>query len=155
MGKGTTMFKAKELMTRDVITVKPDLTVKELARILVKNQISGTPVVDDEGTLVGIVTEKDLIERDKKLHLPTVVTLFDAVIYLESEKHFKADLKKMAASKVADIMVRDVITIDEDTSVREIATLMADKGKDLLPVVKDGRLVGIVGKADVVRSMTE
>jgi CBS domain-containing protein len=155
MGKGTTMFKAKELMTRDVITVKPDLTVKELARILVKNQISGTPVVNDEGTLVGIVTEKDLIERDKKLHLPTVVTLFDAVIYLESEKHFKADLKKMAASKVADIMVRDVITIDEDTSVREIATLMADKGKDLLPVVKDGRLVGIVGKADVVRSMTE
>lgn len=149
------MQTAKDLMTRDVITVKPDLTVKGLARILVDNQISGVPVVNDGGELLGIVTEKDLIERDKKLHLPTVVTLFDAVIYLESEKHFKAELKKMAASTVGDIMVTDVVTIDEAATVREIATLMSDKGTNVLPVVKEGKVVGIVGKADVVRSMID
>jgi len=149
------MQTAKDLMTRDVITVTPEATVKELARILVKNRISGVPVVNDGGKLVGIVTEKDLIERDKKLHLPTVVTLFDAVIYLESEKHFKAELKKMVASTVGDIMVTDVVTIGEAATVREIATLMSEKGTNVLPVVKEGKVVGIVGKADVVRSMID
>ncbi len=149
------MLQAKDIMTRDVISVDMKTTVKELARLLVNNNISGVPVIDADGTLRGIVTEKDLISRDKKLHLPTVVTLFDAVIYLESEKHFKEDLKKLAASTVEDIMTSKVVTISEETSIREIATLMADEGKDLLPVVQEGKVVGIVGKADVVRSMIE
>ncbi len=149
------MLTAKEIMTRKVITVKPDLSVKELARVLVTNKISGAPVVDTAENLMGIVTEKDLIERDKKLHLPTVIRLFDAVIYLESEKHFKEELKKLAASSVEDIMNRDVTTIAEETSLQDIATIMSDQGKDLLPVVRDGRIVGIVGKEDVVRSMMD
>jgi len=149
------MLQAKDIMTRDVISVDRQTPVKELARLLVENNISGVPVIDADGALRGIVTEKDLISRDKKLHLPTVVTLFDAVIYLESEKHFKEDLKKLAASTVEDIMTSKVVTISEETSVREIATLMADEGKDLLPVLQAGKVVGIVGKADVVRSMIE
>ncbi|OIP66144.1 MAG: hypothetical protein COT35_04830 [Nitrospirae bacterium CG08_land_8_20_14_0_20_52_24] len=147
------MLAAKDLMTRDVITVGPDMPVKELANLLVERHISGAPVVDREGALVGIITEKDLIESNKNIHIPTVVTLFDAVIYLESEKHFKQELKKMAASKVEDIMVRKVVTIGEETSIREIAAIMSERGKGLLPVVRDGKLVGIVGKADIVRSM--
>ncbi len=149
------MLQAKDIMTREVITVEQQTSVKDLARLLIKNNISGVPVVNAEGTLCGIVTEKDLISRDKKLHLPTVVTLFDAVIYLESEKHFKEDLKKMAASTVEDIMVSEVETILEETTLREIATLMANEGKDLLPVLREGKVVGIVGKADVVRSTIE
>jgi CBS domain-containing protein len=142
-------------MTKDVITVRPDMPVKDLARTLVSHHISGAPVTDEKGNLIGIVTEKDLIESNKKLHLPTVVTLFDAVIYLESEKHFKDELKKMAASKVEDIMVRDVETIGEETTVRDIATLMSEKGKELLPVLREGKVVGIIGKEDVVRSMID
>ncbi len=149
------MLTAKEIMTREVITVRPELSVKQLARVLVTNRISGAPVVDSAENLLGIVTEKDLIERDKKLHLPTVIRLFDAVIYLESEKHFKEELKKLAASSVEDIMNRDVTTIAEETSLQDIATIMSDEGKDLLPVVRDGRIVGIVGKEDVVRSMMD
>ncbi len=149
------MLQAKDLMTREVVTTGPDLPVKELARLLVKNNISGVPVVDEEGVLIGIVTEKDLIEQNKNLHLPTVVTLFDAVIYLESEKHFKEELKKMVGSRVRDIMVSDVVTIQEETSIREIAALMNDQGKDLLPVVREGKIVGIVGKTDLVRTMIE
>jgi len=147
------LLAAKDLMTRDVITVGPDMPVKELANLLVERHISGAPVVDREGALVGIITEKDLIESNKNIHIPTVVTLFDAVIYLESEKHFKQELKKMAASKVEDIMVRKVVTIGEETSIREIAAIMSERGKGLLPVARDGKLVGIVGKADIVRSM--
>lgn len=149
------MLIAREIMTQDVITVGPDMPVKELAKLLVEHHISGVPVVDKEGSLIGIITEKDLIESNKNLHLPTVVTLFDAVIYLESEKHFKEELRKMAASKVEDIMTRKVVTIGEETSIREIATIMSEQGKDLLPVVREGKLIGIVGKADIVRSMAE
>ncbi len=149
------MLIAREIMTQDVITVGPDMPVKELAKLLVEHHISGVPVVDKEGSLIGIITEKDLIESNKNLHLPTVVTLFDAVIYLESEKHFKEELRKMAASKVDDIMTRKVVTIGEETSIREIATIMSEQGKDLLPVVREGKLIGIVGKADIVRSMAE
>lgn len=149
------MLQAKDLMTRDVITVSPELPVKDLARLLVKHKISGAPVIDGEENLVGIVTEKDLIESNKSLHLPTVVRLFDAVIYLESEKQFKEDLKKMAASKVADIMVHQVVTIEEETTLREIATIMSEKDKDLLPVIRDDKVVGIVGKEDMVRAMIE
>lgn len=149
------MLKAKDVMTHDVITVRPDMPVGEMARLLVENHISGAPVTDDDGALVGIVTEKDLIERNKKLHLPTVVTLFDAVIYLESEKHFKEELKKMVASTVEDIMVRKVVTVDEEASIREMATVMSEEGKDLLPVLREGKLIGIVGKEDIVRSMIE
>ncbi|MEK6777468.1 MAG: CBS domain-containing protein [bacterium] len=149
------MLTAKEIMTRDVITVGPDMPVKDLAKLLLDHHISGVPVVDKEGNLAGIITDKDLIESNKNLHLPTVVTLFDAVIYLESEKHFKEDLRKMAASRVEDIMVRKVVTIGEDTSIRDIAAIMSDQGKDLLPVVREGKLIGIVGKADIVRSMIE
>lgn len=149
------MLTAKEIMTRDVITVGSDMPVKDLAKLLLDHHISGVPVVDGQGNLAGIITEKDLIESNKNLHLPTVVTLFDAVIYLESEKHFKEDLRKMAASRVEDIMVRKVVTIGEDTSIRDIAAIMSDQGKDLLPVVREGKLIGIVGKADIVRSMIE
>lgn len=149
------MQSAKDIMTRDVITVKAELKVKELARLLVKHHISGAPVVNEDDVLIGIVTDKDLIESNKKLHLPTVVSLFDAVIYLESEKHFKEELKKMAATTVDDIMVRDVVTVEEETTVREMATLMSEQGKNLLPVLKDGKVVGVVGKEDIVRSMIE
>jgi len=149
------MLQAKDIMNREVITVKRETSVKELARLLVKNRISGVPVVEADGTICGIVTEQDMISRDKKLHLPTVVTLFDAVIYLESEKHFKEDLKKLAASTAEDIMTTKVVTISQETSIREIATLMTDEGKDPLPVVEEGKVIGIVGKADVVRSMIE
>ncbi len=149
------MIQAKEVMTREVITVGSELPVKELARLLIRHHISGVPVVNEEGNLIGIVTEKDLIDSNKNLHLPTVVTLFDAVIYLESEKHFKEDLKKMAASKVEDIMTHEVVTIEEETTVREIATIMSEKGKNTLPVVRDGKVVGIVGKADIVRTMMD
>jgi CBS-domain-containing membrane protein len=67
------MLKAKDIMTKDIITVKPATTIEDLARILIKHQISGTPVVDEDGNLIGIVTENDLISKNKKLHIPTIL----------------------------------------------------------------------------------
>jgi CBS-domain-containing membrane protein len=149
------MLTAKDIMTREVITVGPRTTVEELARLLMEHHISGAPVVDEAGGLVGIVTENDLINREKRLHIPTVVQIFDAFIYLESSKKFEEDLKKMVGVRVGDICNPDVTTIDEDTTLTDIATIMTDKDVDLLPVMSKGKLVGIVGKEDVLKAFSK
>ena len=109
-------------------------------------------MVNESGALYGIVTENDLISRNKRLHIPTVVSFLDAAIYLESSKKFEEEVRKIVATKVGDICVRKVITIAEDATLADIATLMSDKKKHLLPVVKDGKVIGIVGKRDVVKA---
>ena len=147
------MLKAKDIMTKDVITVKPEATVENLARLLMEHKISGVPVVDDEKKIVGIVTENDLIRKNKRFHIPTIIRLFDAYILLGSGKA-DAEIKKMAASTVGEICTEKVVSIQEDTSLEDIATIMAEQHIHLLPVLSDNTVIGIVGKADVVRSMT-
>ncbi len=147
------MLTAKDIMTKQVITVKPETSIEELSALFVKHGISGAPVVDDAGGLFGVVTENDLISQNKRLHIPTVISFLDAAIYLESSRKFEQELKRMAATKVADICARKVITITEDTTVVDIATIMSEKQVHLLPVVRDGKVVGIVGKRDVVKAV--
>lgn len=146
-------IQAKDIMSKRVWSVKPETTVKALAQFLLKHKISGAPVVDRAGKLVGIVTESDLIFRDANVHLPTVVTVFDSVIYLESPRKYERELQKVIGGKVADIMNRDVLTIAPEQDLPAIATIMHERKRHLLPVVKAGKLVGIVGKADVVRAI--
>ena len=146
------MLKATDIMTRDVITVKPDTTIEELARILIRYQITGVPVVDDNGNLKGIVTENDLISKNSRLHIPTILRLFDAFIPL-GKSRLEMEIKKMAAYTVDDICTREVITIESETSVEDIATIMTEKKIHLLPVLKEGRLIGIIGKKDLIRSI--
>jgi CBS domain-containing protein len=147
------MLTAKDIMTKDVLSVRPDTSIEELSSILVKNEISGVPVVDDSGSLYGIVTENDLISRNKRLHIPTVVSFLDAAIYLESSKKFEQEVKRLTATKVGDICSRKVITIAEDTTVTDIATIMSEKKAHLLPVLRGGKVVGIVGKRDMVKAV--
>jgi CBS domain-containing protein len=147
------MLTARDIMTRNVVTVKPETSIEELAALLVENEISGVPVVDHAGSLFGIVTENDLISRNKRLHIPTVISFLDAAIYLESSRKFEDEVKRMAATKVGDICTRKVVTITEDITVVDIATIMAEKKVHLLPVIKEGKVVGIIGKRDMVRAV--
>lgn len=149
------MLTAKDIMTKDVVTVKNDTSIEDLSALLVSNEISGVPVVDDAGALVGIVTENDLINRNKRLHIPTVISFLDAAIYLESSKKFAEDVKRLTATKVGDICAKKVVTITEDTTLIDIATIMSEKKVHLLPVVASGKVVGIVGKRDVVRAVAQ
>ena len=150
--KGGTMLDAKEIMTKEVITVQEDTTIHEMAQILVQNKISGVPVVDAQGRLAGIVTENDLINKNKKLHIPTVLRLFDAYIPLGTSK-LETDIKRMAAITVGDILTKEVVSVNEDTPVEEIATIMSEKNIHLLPVLRDGILVGIIGKRDLIKAV--
>jgi CBS domain-containing protein len=147
------MLKAIEIMKKDVITVPPDMTVEELGRLFIEKDISGAPVVDSEGKLLGIVTENDLIERNKRLHIPTVLRLFDAFIPIEGADMVEKEIKRMSATVVSEICTKEVITINEDTSLEEIATIMSEKKVHLLPVIKAGKIVGIVGKHEVIKGI--
>jgi len=147
------MLTAKDIMTKNVISVTPATSVEELASLLVKNQISGVPVLDDSGVLYGMVTENDLISQNKRLHIPTVVSFLDAAIYLESSKKFEQEVRRLTATKVGDICTRKVTTITEDTSLVDIATIMSEKKVHLLPVLRSNKVVGIVGKRDMVKAV--
>ncbi len=149
------MLTARDIMTKNVVTVTPDTSVEELASLLVKNQISGVPVVDASGNLYGIVTENDLISRNKRLHIPTVVSFLDAAIYLESSKKFEQEVKRLTASKVGDLCTRKVVTVAEDVPLVDIATIMAEKKIYLLPVVREGKVTGIIGKRDLVKAVAQ
>ncbi len=148
------MLKAKDIMTKDVITVKADSTIEELARLLIEHKISGAPVVDDDGRITGVVTEHDLIKKNKRFHIPTIIRLFDAYFLLDSGK-VEDEIKKMVAITVGEIANKEVVSLSEETTLEDIATIMDEKNIHLLPVLRDNKVVGIVGKADVVASMTK
>ena len=147
------MLTARDIMTTNIHTVTAEMSIDDLARAFVEKKVSTLPVVDAAGTLVGIVSATDLIEQDKPLHIPTVIAIFDMVIYLESEKNFRDEVEKMTARTVGEICKRDVITCSPGTEVSAIAALMTGKKVHLLPVVEDGKLIGVVGRHDILRSM--
>ena len=147
------MHTAKQIMTRQIISVAPELAVSELATLFWKNRIGGAPVVDESGKLLGIVTESDLIDQSKKVHIPTIMTILDSMIFLENPAKLDKEMKKMTGTKVKDIYSSEVVTVNEDTPMSELATIMADRKMHTLPVVNGEKLVGVIGKADIIRNL--
>ena len=147
------MLTAKQIMTDKIITVGPELGVSELATLFWENRIGGAPVVDGSGNLMGIVTESDLIDQSKKVHIPTIMTILDSMIFLENPAKLDKEIKKMTGTRVKDIYSTEVVTVNEDTPMSEIATIMADRRLHTLPVVNGKKIVGIIGKADIIRNL--
>jgi len=147
------MKNVAEIMTKELITVRKETTIRELAELFVTHRISSLPVVDDNGSLIGIVTESDLVEQSKNVHLPTVISLFDWVIYLESEKSLEKELQKMGGRTVGDIYQKNTASIAGSASLSEAADMMSSRHTNSLPVVDDGNLVGIVARIDIIRTL--
>jgi len=147
------MKTAADIMTRDVITVTREMSVKELAKLLTTKNISGVPVVDDIGDLIGVVTESDLIYQNKKIHIPTAFAILDAFIFIESTEKMDREMKKIAGSTVGDIYSRDVVRVSDSARMDEIATIMSERGVHTIPVVSGGKLVGIIGKRDIIKTI--
>ena len=148
------MLKAQDVMTREVVAVTADTAIEDLARLLVEKRVSAVPVVEKDGRLVGIISEGDLLQRDKPLHIPTVISIFDWVLYLESSKKFEAEVKKITALKVGELCTRNVVTCSPETPVAEVAQLMVNRHVHLIPVVdKEKKVIGVVARLDVIRSL--
>ena len=148
------MLTAGDIMTTKIYTVHQDTEIAALAKKFVEYNVNAMPVVDDSGDLVGMVTQTDLVEQDKPLHIPTVISLFDWVIYLESPKKFTEEVRKVTARRVGEICDREVVTCVPEDPVSTIASLMVDNKVHLVPVLSDGRIVGVVSRLDIIRSMS-
>ena len=145
------MKQAQDIMTTPVITVTSETGIKELAQLLVSKLISGVPVVDDNGHLLGIVTETDLLFTEKPLHIPTFVTLLDAVVFFENPFNMDKDLKKLTACTVADLYTQDCLTVVATTPIEDIAELMITKKVTLLPVINAERtVIGIISRTNML-----
>ena len=147
------MIKAKDIMTRDVVTVTPDTDILQAAKRLLENHFNGLPVVDDEGKLLGILCQDDLIVQQKRVPLPSVFTLLDGMIPLFSGKQMEKEVEKMVAMKVSEAMTPNPRTVDPETAIEDIATIMVRKNIHTLPVLEEGKLVGVIGKEDVLRTL--
>jgi CBS domain-containing protein len=143
-------MKVRDLMQSDVRTTTPDASLKDVARTLVENRISGMPVCDADGKVVGVISEGDILfkERGRPQQRPAPLGwLLDG--------GSSADLRKATARVAADAMTAPAITIRPSSSATEAARLMIEEGVNRLPVVKqDGHVVGIVTRADLVRAFT-
>ena len=143
----------KEIMTENPITVTVDMEIFKAAKILLDHRINGVPVVDDTGKLVGVLCQSDLIAQQKKLPVPSFFSFLDGYINLSSMKNIEKEVRKIAATAVSDAMTLNPVTVGPDSSIETVAALMVDHNLYTLPVVEKGRLVGVVGKEDILRTL--
>lgn len=139
-------MKASDVMTTKVVTVTPDHSVRHAAEIMLDNHVSGLPVVDDSGELVGIISEGDLLRRSE-LGLDALAG------HRRSPEEQARAYVKAHAWKVGDVMSDRLVVVDEDTDLARVATLMEENDIKRVPVARDGRLVGIVSRADLLRAV--
>ncbi len=147
------MLKAKDVMTRDVITVTPETKVTKIAGLLLEKHFNGLPVVNRNGDLLGIICQSDLIAEQKKLPIPSVFTILDAFIPIYPPGKNAKEMQKIAAIKASEAMTPDPVTVDPEAGIDEIASIMVNKGIHTIPVMEGGKLVGIIGKGDILRTL--
>jgi CBS domain-containing protein len=147
------MLYARDIMTTEVLTVSPETSIAELSKTLENRKIGGLPVVDKDGRLVGVITQSDLVERARDLELPPAINILDLHIYLQIPSHLIQRVEKMLGTTVGDCMSPNPITVAPDTPVSQIAALMAKQNVHTIPVLDGGKIVGVIGKMDLVRAM--
>ncbi len=143
----------RDVMTTDVVTLHPDQSFDEAARLLADRRIGAVPVVDAEGNVVGLLRDEDLIVSEANLHAPTWFTFLGAEFPLpRAQKRFEGELRRMVAATVRDLMTTHFATAHPDDPLGPVAAQMHDRDVTHMPVVdRDGHLVGIVARGDLVR----
>jgi CBS domain-containing protein len=147
------MLKAKDIMTRGILSVTPDTEIVKAAKILLKNRINGLPVIDDSGKLVGILCQSDLVAQQKNIPIPSVFTLLESFVPLTSMKRIDKEVEKIAALTAKQAMTPDPVTVGPETGIEDVAKLMVDQKYHTLPVMEGDRVVGIIGKEDVLKTL--
>ncbi len=140
-------------METEVISITPETDISRAVELLLNNHINGVPVVGANGRLEGILCQSDLIFQQKTISLPPILTFLDGIIPLSSSKKLENEMKKIAAGTVAQAMVSDPVTVTPDTPVSDIAAMMVERHFHTIPVVENGKVIGIVGKEDVLRTL--
>lgn len=145
-----------KFMTKKVIAIKENESIKRVFKLMDKHGILGLPVLNDEGAVIGIVTESDLISHFTTLETPKGINILGSIIYLDNIEDFNESLKDHCAEVVKDIMTTDVATIMHSATLSDAINLMGGKEVSRLPVVGEkGELVGIVTRKDIVHEIAK
>ncbi len=143
-----------DVMSRDPIVVRTETPLNEAIQILAERRISGLPVVDEAGKLVGIISETDLMWQETGVTPPAYIMFLDSVIYLQNPATYERDLHKALGQTVGEVMSKNPITISPDKTLTEAARVMHDKSVHRLPVLEgEGQVIGILTRGDIVRAM--
>jgi CBS domain-containing protein len=146
---------AREIMNKEVITVQEDSSIEEVARILTDNNISGAPVVNKNGKIVGMVTEGDLLHKETNPRVPAFLSILGSFIYISGVERYREDFKKLAATITSEIMTTDLITVSRDVEIEDVADLMLEHNIKRVPVVEKGTVVGIISRADIIKTLAK
>jgi len=145
---------AREIMSPDPMTVGPETPVKEIAQIMLDNRIRCLPVVDEEGKVLGVVDEEDLVHQDAKIQFPSFIHFLDSYIMLPSSlNRFKKELRQAVGSVAHDVMEEEYRAVNPIDSVEAVATLMVDKDLEYVLVVEDERLQGLITRSDILKTL--
>ena len=143
-----------EIMTTDVVTVSPETSLQEAIQILAEREISGLPVVDSAGSLVGMISETDLTWQETGVDMPPYIMFLDSVIYLQNPAKHNEEVHKALGQNVGEAMSDNPATVKDSQSVREAARIMHDKKIRRLPVVDEqSKLIGMITQGDVIKMM--
>lgn len=147
----------REIMTTKVVTIRPDQSLATAAAVLADNGIGAAPVLDESGTVVGLLRDEDLLISEARLHLPTTIAILPGIEFtLPGEaKRYDAELKRAISSTVGGVMEREFPRISPDGSLEDLATLMHRRDVTHVTVLDDGVIVGIATRGDIVRHLAE
>jgi CBS domain-containing protein len=144
----------KDVMEKEFLTIKINTGIAEIAKMFLEHKKDCALVIDDDGYLIGIVTETDLIFQEKNIHIPTFITFLDSFLILENLSRLDEEIKKMAASNAGEIMTsEDLVTISPDATVNDAATIMIDKKVYHIPVVENNKPIGLVTKESLLKAL--
>ncbi|NEO23628.1 MULTISPECIES: CBS domain-containing protein [unclassified Moorena] len=143
-----------EVMTREPIVVQPQTPIKEVIKIIAEQSISGLPVVNEAGKLVGVISEADLLWQETGVEPPVYIMFLDSVIYLENPARYDQELHKALGQTAGDVMTGHPMSIKPDKPLRKAAKLMQEKSIHHLPVTDEAeQVIGILTSGDIVRAM--
>ncbi len=143
-----------DVMSRDPVTVKPETPLGEAIKILADRRISGLPVVDDHGKLIGVISETDMMWQETGATPPAYIMLLDSVIYLENPARYERELHKALGQTVGEVMTKDPVTVYPEKPLREAASMMTERQIHRLPVLDQaGQVIGVLTRGDIIRFM--
>lgn len=143
---------AKDIMNPNVITLRDTDSLKKAAEVLLTKNITGTPVVDSDGKLLGVISEGDLVRKEKNVDLPVILTFFEGTFPINYRK-IKSDLEAITARNVAELMTKPAKALSSDTKLPDIASFMIEEKINRVPIVDDGEMVGIVTRRDIIKAI--